>query len=800
VWQPAHPADTDEPLDDDLDQGYAEEADEDYDDEDYDDEDYDDEDYDEEPGPAVVPLTAARLTQAEKRAALRAPFHALMATAATGYGSDWLVRVLADHGEHGASGAVVLGTCVATAVAPLVLRFRLRNRRRPAAGIANARVDPEPLSPEARRLIWKAGGFYAVWADAMALGAIDVLGPDGMAAFLLGGTAWLFRRWFRDHEIELPADTPPPVLTAVEPPPETEVAPAPPPRFPTPPPPDEGDLIVEEWNAEVAGLVEGRGENPIAPGATLGEDRTDLPHGYSWFVQLPRSGSITARQLCQRAEEVAFKLGYPQTHVILELLQEGHREDRLRLTVVTKDILKGKVPYPGPRYLRDGRIPIGLYADGSGAVSWRCKDEKGPLGGLVVGGSGAGKSDLLARIAMAMRYSEEVIVVVGDGDEQGRSAPLLKRVAYDFAAGAEQVKQQLAALEAWFHVRGTTMGKHYEGPDGLPVPITDPQRQQPAGKLMPCRRMPAWIWIIDEFYLLTKALGREFVQRVSDLRRAMRKRGGNIIVGTQSGGTGDFLGDDVLQSQLAGDNVALLRTKSATEQYAVGDFGCDPTTLPDDGGYGFCNDPEGRKVMFRGEYDEPANMARWVHSLPEYKPDLPSARVYAHKRPPTPDDPAADYHEAVADEAEILRRIDAGEPLPWEEQPEPEPEPEPPAWVVGGDGVAATGTAGQMDDWSLPAVPVAEPDSSTGATAEPEPRRPLNGSEVTVLRRLVAASGPLRNQQIVTDTGLSESVVSKAILGKDGLVARGFALRHGQGLHEATAAGRAAPKTTAKES
>lgn len=786
MWQPAYPADTDEPFDDDPDRDLDQDLDQDFDNEA---DEEAGEDYDDEPGPAVVPLPAARLTLAAKRAALRAPFHALAATAATGYGSDWLVRVLADHGEHGASGAVALGTCVATAGALPVLRFRLRNRRLPAAGIASARVDPEPASPQARRLFWKAGGLFMVWADAMALGATDVLGPDGMAAILLGGTAWLFRRWFRDHEIELPTDTPAPVPTTVVRPLEIEPAPEPPVRFPTPPPPDEGDLIVEEWDAEVAGLVEGRGENPIAPGATLGDDREDLPHGYSWFVQLPRSGSITARQLCQRAEEVAFKLGRQQTHVILELLQgDDHREDRLRLTVVTKDVLKGKVPYPGPQYLPGGRVPIGLYADGTGTAYWRCKDEKGPLGGLVVGSSGSGKSDLLARIGMAMRYGQELIVVVGDGDPDGRSNPLLKRVAYDFARGAEQVLQQLAALEAWFHVRGTTMGKHYEGPGGLPVPITDPEHQQPAGKLMPCRWMPGWIWILDEFYLLTKALGREFVQRVSDLRRAMRKRGGNIIVGTQSGSTSDFAGDDVLQSELAGGNVALLRTKGATEQYAVGDFGCDPTTLPDGGGYGFTNDPDGRKVMFRGEYDEPHILARWVRELPEYQPDLPSARVYAYKRPPTEMDPAADYEEAVRDEADILDRIEKGLPLPWEAQSEPEP----PAWAVAGDGVAAPGNAGQFDDWSLPAVPVAEPDSSTEGTAEPQPRRPLNSSEVTVLRRLVAASEPLRNQQIVTDTGVSEPTVSKALLNKDGLVARGFALRHRQGVHEATDAGRAA--------
>lgn len=781
--QPSYPADTGEPLDDELDQGYGEGADD------------TDEDDGDELEPAVAPLSA-RLTVAAKRAALRVPFHALTATAATGYGSDWLVRFLAQHGEPGASGGVVICTCAATAAALPVLRFRLRDRRRPVAGIARTRVDPAFVSPAARRLVWSAGGFYALWADAMALGATDVLGPDGMAAFLLGGTAWLFRRWFRDHEIELPTDTPAPVMTAVMPPAAIEPPPSPEPaRFPAPPPPDAGDLIKAEWDAEVAGLVEGHGDNLIAPGATLGEDRVDLPHGYSWFVQLPRSGSITARQLCQRVEEVAFKLGYPMTHVMLELLEGAdHREHRLRLTVVTKDILKGKVPYPGPRIMPDGRIPIGLFADGSGTAYWRSKDETGPLGGMVVGGSGSGKSSLLTRIAKALRKSGEFIVVVSDGDPDGRSAPLLKRIAYDFAAGAEQVMAQLAAFEAWFNLRGKTMGRYTVGPDGLPIPITDPAAQEPADKLMPCRRLPGWIWIIDEFYLLTRALGREFVERVSVLRRAIRKRGGNIIVGTQSGATSDFAGDDVLQSQLQQDNVALLRTKIGTEQYAVGDFGCDPTTLPGGGGYGFSNDPDGRKVMFKGEYDTPDKMARWVHALPEYQPDLPSARVYAYKRPPTPMDPVADFEQAGRDEDDIMARIERGDPLPWEEVPEPV------QWggVVGGDGVAAPGNAGQVDDWTLPGVPATDPmpgsapSPTSGEVTEPEPRRPLNTSEVTVLRRLVAASEPLRNQQIVTDTGLSEPTVSKALLNKDGLVARGFALRHRQGVHEATDAGRAA--------
>lgn len=778
AWYPAHP-ETDEPLEADLDEDYEED--------------------DEEPEPPGRPLTVARLSLAAKRAALRAPWLAASTTAVTGYGSDWLVRTLADNGEQSVSGAIALGACVAAPAAVVVVRIRHREHlgRRCVPDCEHLDRFGRWCPRCTRRLFWKSGGFYATWTAAMALGAPDwtlfshPIGHDGMGVLLLTGTALLFRKWFARHEIELPADTPTPVLTAAEPEPEEE-PPPPPPTFPKPPPPpDEGDLIKREWDIKVAGNIRvdgGPEEQVIAPGATLGADRTDLPHGYSWFVELPRHGSITARQLCQRREEIAFKLGRDQSHVLLELLEGAeHREHRLRLTVVTNDILKGKVPYLGPRYGADGRIPIGLYADGSGTAYWRTKDEKGPLGGLVVGGSGSGKSEHLLRIAMAMRAGGEFIVVVGDGDVDGRSAPLLRKVAYDLARGPEQVMRQLEAMEAWFNLRSkVTMGEHTTGPDGLPVPITDPDRQETVTKLMPCKRLPAWIWIIDEFYKLTRVLGRDFVQRVSDLRREIRKRGGNIIVGTQSPGLGDFAGDDVLQSQLIGDNVVLLRTQNPTDQYSVGDIGCDPTTLPDGGGYGFTNDPEGRKVLFRGEYAEQDVMARWVRDLPEYRPDTDSATVYGYKRPPVAVDPAADYHQAKADKAEILRRIAAGEPLPWEEQPEPDPAPA--AWVVGGDGVAAAGNAGQADDdWSLPAA------APAAGAAGPGSRRPLNGSEVAVLDCLIATGHPMQNKQIADKTGLSEQAVSKALSrneGKDGLVPRGLALRHQRGLHEVTAAGR----------
>lgn len=774
AWYPAHPADIDEPLKDEDDQGY--------------DEDLDDEG-DEPTTPALTPPPPAavvvRSSQAAKRAALRAPWLAGGTAAAVGYGAWGLADLAESSGLPTAAGAIRLGTCAAAVLALPVQRFRLRNRRQPAAGIENARVIPDP------GLFWRAGLFFAGWTGAMALDAADItlfahpIGWDGMGAVLLTGTAVVFRRWNAAHEIELPTDTPPPVLTAVEPV-ELEATPEPQ-RFPVKPPPDEGDLIKREWDLRVAGNIcndEGVFEdNLIAPGATLGDDREALPHGYQWIVELPRSGAVSATQLCQRTEDIALKLGRSKTLILIEPLQgTDDREHRALLTIITKDVLQDGVPYPGPRYLPGGLIPIGKFADGSATPPyWRTKNNAGPVGGLVVGGTRSGKSHLLARLGMAMRKSGEWIVLFGDGDEQGRSAPLLKRVAYDFAAGAAQVKQQLEAIEAWFNARGEEMGDYYEGPDGLPLPITDPSRQKEADKLLPCRRTPGWVWILDEFYLLAEALGRDFVERVGKLMRAMGKRGGTIIVGTQSGTVGDFGGDSVLHGQLKQGNVVLLRTMNTDDQYAVAaDFGCDPTLLRPGGGYGFVNGADNRKQMFRGEHDE--EMAPWVRSLPEYQPDDYPASVYAYKRPPMPADPIADHAETQRRKADNRARMAAGLPLSWEEQSEP-------TQPLGGDGSAAPGNAGQVADWAAGIAPpiLVGIDDVPGASPEPERRRPLNQSERTVLDQLVDAAGPVRNQPIVSATVLSESVVAKALRE---LVARGYATKHAQGLHEVTEAGR----------
>jgi len=638
--------------------------------------------------PMVVARTTttarAVITPAGKQAARRVPYIATATTGVGGLAVLGLVEAAAAVGKPALSGAIALGTCVATAGVVATLRIRFRDRRDPDSGYTVERI------PQAHRRRWWAGALlHAAWFDAMALGAAEVVGPWGMAGILAGGTAALSLRWMRENRVELPTDTPPalpptPQPAAIKQPPAPE-----PVKFPTPAPPDEGDLIAELWETRVAG-----GPNPIVPGSTLGDDRVDLPYGYQWVVQLNAvDGNITAARLAGLAEDIALRLGRDTNHVNIDRLQDGHaRQDRALLTVITRDALADGVPYLGPDY-RDGLIRLGMFSDGSGSPNWTARDATGPQHGMVTGGTGSGKSELLTRLGMALKKPGEWTIVFTDGDEQGRSAPLLKRIAYDFGKGPAEALEQLEALEAWFRATGDVMGDYTEDADGNPVPMADPSRQEPARKLMPCRAFNGWVWIIDEFHRLVKALGRGFVDRVEALARIIRKVGGAIYIGTQSATLVDWGDNEILRSLMAAGNCVIMRTKNSTEQLVLGDFGCDPTTLPKGGGYGFVDDPDGRKMMFRGEYDK--HMARWISTLPPYRPAELPALVYASKRPPKPADPRADWEETQRRKAAILAAVQAGGPLPWEPQPAADGEaggqPAPPISPMGGDGVAAPG-------------------------------------------------------------------------------------------------------------
>lgn len=696
-------------------------------------------------------VTAHPADVADEARARQAPYIAFGVTASVGYGLCGADNLAALVGSD-IHSLVVTGTIAGTALAVPALAAAWRHR-----------------IPELWRHRWWVG-------TAAAAGWVDVTVANGPSWTMLGvlvvGTAAISARWAAEHELPNPGDIP-------------EPTPAPLPVLPPAPAPPKVDrsraaLIEQAWRTRVA-----FGRNAIAAGSRL-TGRQELPNGSRWTVELDPEGNTGCTDLISAPVRIARPLQVNPHHVIIERLEGvDDREDLASLTVVTEDLLAGGVPYRGPRY-RDGRIQFGMRADGAGPAEWVAYDGTGVRGGLIAGGQGSGKSTLLGALGIAYRTSGEWHVLFGDGDLRGNSSHLLKKVAHDFAAGPEEVLQQLEALEAWYEYRGVLLPGLTTGPDGTPVRMINPEMQEPVDWIRPCRAYPGMIWVLDELYRLAtnddlKAVG--FMKRAAALQRILRKLGGAIIAGTQSLLGEDFGGDSAFRGMLAQGNLIALRTENKNEQHIVGDFGISPNTLPKGGGYAISNDGTGN-ALIRTEYSD--DMARWATNLPDLASEDQSAQVYARYRARKTVDPVADFHRQQRERTRWEEALTSGAPLPSEKAKAAKAAAAAVAGVPDGQ-VTTIGGVGipQPPPRRLAVVP------NTTAPAGPVKVTPLAAlgplptKAGQVLEVLRSRPGPWRSRDLADTTGLSGPDVSKAL---NTLVARGLAHRPGdvQGIYEAT--------------
>jgi hypothetical protein len=562
--------------------------------------------------------------------ARRAPLVAGAGTLGAGLAARGLVEAAAAWGPEGAAGVVTLAACATTVASLPMLYARFKH-----------------AIPDAwRGAWWRRALLGAAWVDlAAAVGVTHPLMIPGMVV----GSAVLSAPWMRDHEQPYPHQFP-------------EAEPEPLPALPDPDFSPQSALEIGRATQIEAAFYD-HGRAAVAPGErTRLTGRTELPNGDQWEVELDPSG-VGATEFIARGSTLARFFGVAPTQVILERLPgDTDREDRALMTVVYRDVLKGGVSYLGPRY-EDGFIPLGKHADGSGDAGFRALDNTGPLNGVVIGTKGSGKSATMAKIGMGYKKGGWV-VLFGDGDPGGNSSPLLREVAHDFAKG-DELWDQLAALEAWYKVRGLQMGDLTTGPDGTPVPITDPATQRPVEQIRPCRAFPGHVWIIDELHRASKELGKPFTERLEALARIIRKYGGAIVVGTQGGHGKDFGGNIDLRTLLL-DNLIMLRSKNKAEKHSVSDLGVSPSMLPTGGGYCFI-DNGGRCVMARIAHAEDEEMAQWPPRLPEVEADSRSAKAYARHRHAQPFDPVEYNRRVKADLAKADAALESGAPLPGEE-------------------------------------------------------------------------------------------------------------------------------------
>lgn len=548
----------------------------------------------------VAPLDLLEIGAAARvEAGVRArqlPYLATAGTLAAGW-AGWGGAELAGWLGGDPAQAVTSITCLGLsglAVGVLRLRYRRGIRR------------------EWSRRWWVSAAAAAAWVD---VAVVTSPASWGMTAALAAGAAGLSVRWLREHAVPQPGAPETPLELSE----------------------DLGAVLARKWVQRVGS------KGGVIPGAVL-TNRRDLPHAIQWTVQtIP--GSVTFADMFQKRGLLATAFNVRASKLVLEHSDEdeGHAE----LTVIVRDVLAAGVPYTGPLY-QDGRISVGLYADGTGWGEYVAVDEVGCRNGLATGDPGSGKTAFLENVAMGLRASGCWRVVFGDGDPEAGSSPLLNELAHRVAAGPERVLRQMEGIEALIGIRSLLKATLTAGPDKTPVPITDPSRQRPVREMRPSPAWPGYCWVIDELHRLTTdpwLVAQGFVKRLEKIVRIGRKYGVVVLAGTQSLLAGDFGNSTALRGYLATRNLFAFRSANKSEKAVVGGLEISPGVLPKGGGYAFAAE-SGRLSMLRVAWSP--TMAEWIPTLPACGGDADSELAIAPFMPAGEQDPAAELASRVA--------------------------------------------------------------------------------------------------------------------------------------------------------
>ena len=532
--------------------------------------------------------------------ARRLPLKAAVGTAYAGY-LAWGLGEVAEHLAGPAGHVLVSGATAVTSGAVVAgMRFAVRHR----IGLWSRRF-------------WCSGISASVWVTAA---SVDGAGW-GLLGTLAVGTAACSARWLRAHKVPL-TTSPAPGDEAVT---EDGVGGA--------------EAIVALWAANVAC------RGGAVPHSLLTNQET-LPLAYRWTIQT-RPGTGSFDTLLNLRARIASGIRAATAKVQIEPFPEEDDSQAI-FTVVTRDILAGGVGYPGPRY-RNGVVPVGPYADGTGDAEVVAYDERGVYHVMASGEPGSGKSAFLEAVCLGLRSSGEWVVLYGDGDPEGGSSPVCNEFAHWADAGPDGVLAQLEAVEAAIRVRGLIKRAMTTGPDGKPVLITDPSTQRAARKLLPCPALPGIMWQLDELYRMASdpvLAAHKFGRRVEYVSRIGRKYGVALCTATQSLLVPDYFNSTPLRGYLAARNLFAFRNANRTEAAIINGLLIPPYALPSGGGYSYAAGG-GRLAMLRAAWSE--DMAAHATGLPASGLDADTQTAMAQWWPSGEPDAEGDTLRALAD-------------------------------------------------------------------------------------------------------------------------------------------------------
>jgi hypothetical protein len=490
-----------------------------------------------------------------------APHAVTGAVLATGLGMDATVAA-------GAVSAPTMALAAAGLSAPTVAGLVLRARQRGSEWV--------------RRLL--IGGASAMgWLVAAPYG----VEPVSIAA-LVAGEYVLAARWWQTRRPGYPANADD-LADEAEAPPEPEAL--------TP-----IEQIIADWDEFVA-----------CSGGPLERSRLIAPqahrHGYAFTLQL-RRGQQTLTTAIAALDKLASGLDCGVDQIILESHPVLKGEANCRFQLITNSPISGDVVFDGPRR-RGGMLELGPYADGSGEALYRLYTPGSMWSGVIIGGTGIGKSRVVENI---------VISALSGGDTEywyldparGGSSPALAEHA-DWFVTMDQVDDMLDAALAELDARAEENAvERWTG-------------------FTPSAERPGLLIVVEECHNPFEDSGR--AKKAGRIAREGRKLGMALLCISQYPGLVTFGGNEALRSSVMEGNALVLRSTSNQAKGLMPGLTVDPKTLPKIPGYAYVQGSEEtgvRTAPFRNRNTEPdggPGAGRWLAAQP--RPGLDQLMVTA---------------------------------------------------------------------------------------------------------------------------------------------------------------------------